>query len=247
MHKRTEATVKRADGKTFKVTKGAPQVILALSANAAAVKAAVDKAVDDFAARGFRALGVARADGDGEWKLLGVLPLFDPPREDAKSTVATAAAMGVKIKMVTGDALAIAREMAKTLGMGSNILDANTLGDAKSEETAAVAKTIENADGFAQVFPEHKFHIVDVLQKHGHIVGMTGDGVNDAPALKKADCAGSPSPARPTGRGGSSILYSRRVSNDDRSESRKPLTCSADEQLRDLSDRPETLRAFSCS
>jgi H+-transporting ATPase len=159
VHKRTEATVTGADGKTFKVTKGAPQVILALSANAAAVKSAVDKAVDDFAARGFRALGVARADGDGKWRLLGVLPLFDPPREDAKATVATAAKMGVTIKMVTGDALAIAREMAKTLGMGANILDAYTLGDAKSEETAAVAKTIEDADGFAQVFPEHKFHI----------------------------------------------------------------------------------------
>jgi H+-transporting ATPase len=86
------------------VTKGAPQVILELSANAAAVKAAVDKAVNDFAARGFRALGVARADGDGKWQLLGVLPLFDPPRDDAKSTVATARQMGVKIKMVTGDA-----------------------------------------------------------------------------------------------------------------------------------------------
>ena len=206
VHKRTEATVKGADGKTFKVTKGAPQVILALSANAAAVKAAVDKAVDDFAARGFRALGVARADGDGEWRLLGVLPLFDPPREDAKSTVATAAEMGVKIKMVTGDALAIAREMAKTLGMGSNILDANTLGDAKSEETAAVAKTIEDADGFAQVFPEHKFHIVDVLQKHGHIVGMTGDGVNDAPALKKADCGIAVSGATDAARAAASIV-----------------------------------------
>ncbi len=206
VHKRTEATVKGADGKTFKVTKGAPQVILALSANAAAVKSAVDKAVDDFAARGFRALGVARADGDGEWRLLGVLPLFDPPREDAKATVATAAEMGVKIKMVTGDALAIAREMAKTLGMGSNILDANTLGDAKTEETAAVAKTIEDADGFAQVFPEHKFHIVDVLQKHGHIVGMTGDGVNDAPALKKADCGIAVSGATDAARAAASIV-----------------------------------------
>ena len=206
VHKRTEATVKGADGKTFKVTKGAPQVILALSANAAAVKSAVDKAVDDFAARGFRALGVARADGDGEWRLLGVLPLFDPPRVDAKSTVATAAEMGVKIKMVTGDALAIAREMAKTLGMGANILDANTLGDAKTEETAAVAKTIEDADGFAQVFPEHKFHIVDVLQKHGHIVGMTGDGVNDAPALKKADCGIAVSGATDAARAAASIV-----------------------------------------
>ena len=206
VHKRTEATVKGADGKIFKVTKGAPQVILALSANAAAAKSAVDKAVDDFAARGFRALGVARADGDGEWRLLGVLPLFDPPREDAKATVATAAEMGVKIKMVTGDALAIAREMAKTLGMGANILDANTLGDAKTDETAAVAKTIEDADGFAQVFPEHKFHIVDVLQKHGHIVGMTGDGVNDAPALKKADCGIAVSGATDAARAAAAIV-----------------------------------------
>ena len=206
VHKRTEATVKGPDGKTFKVTKGAPQVILALSANAAAVKSAVDKAVDDFAARGLRALGVARAEGDGEWRLLGVLPLFDPPREDARATVAMAAEMGVKIKMVTGDALAIAREMAKTLGMGANILDANTLGDAKTEETAAVAKTIEDADGFAQVFPEHKFHIVDVLQKHGHIVGMTGDGVNDAPALKKADCGIAVSGATDAARAAASIV-----------------------------------------
>ena len=206
VHKRTEATVTGADGKTFKVTKGAPQVILALSANAATVKDAVDKAVDDFAARGFRALGVARADGDDKWRMLGVLPLFDPPRDDAKATVAAAAAMGVKIKMVTGDALAIAREMAKTLGMGANILDANALGDAKTEETAAVAKTIEDADGFAQVFPEHKFHIVDVLQKHGHIVGMTGDGVNDAPALKKADCGIAVSGATDAARAAASIV-----------------------------------------
>ena len=206
VHKRTEATVKGADGKTFKVTKGAPQVILELATHAAAVKDNVDKAVNDFAARGFRALGVARADGDGQWQLLGVLPLFDPPREDAKATVATAAQMGVKIKMVTGDALAIARETAKTLGMGANILDGGTLGDSKTDETAAMTKSIEDADGFAQVFPEHKFHIVDVLQKHGHIVGMTGDGVNDAPALKKADCGFAVSGATDAARAAASIV-----------------------------------------
>ena len=206
VHKRTEAAVKGPDGKVFKVTKGAPQVILALSANAGQVKPAVDKAVNDFAARGFRALGVAQTDGDGTWQLLGVLPLFDPPRDDAKTTVATAAQMGVKIKMVTGDALAIARETAKTLGMGTNILDGATLGDSKTEETAAVTKSIEEADGFAQVFPEHKFHIVDVLQKHGHIVGMTGDGVNDAPALKKADCGFAVSGATDAARAAASIV-----------------------------------------
>ena len=94
VHKRTEATVKAKDGKTFKVTKGAPQVILALSANAGQVKPAVEKAVNEFAARGFRSLGVARAEGDGQWQFLGVLPLFDPPREDAKATIATALADG---------------------------------------------------------------------------------------------------------------------------------------------------------
>jgi H+-transporting ATPase len=206
VHKRTEATVKGADGKQFKVTKGAPQVILALSANAADVKPAVDKAVDEFASRGFRSLGVARAEEDGRWQFLGVLPLFDPPREDAKATIATAAKMGVKIKMVTGDALAIAKETAKVLGMGTNILDAASLGDSKKIETAQAAEAIEKADGFAQVFPEHKFHIVDVLQRRDHIVGMTGDGVNDAPALKKADCGIAVSDATDAARAAASIV-----------------------------------------
>jgi H+-transporting ATPase len=206
VHKRTEATIKAKDGKTFKVTKGAPQVILALSNNAGQVKPAVDKAVNEFAARGFRSLGVARAESDGPWQLVGVLPLFDPPREDAKTTIATALAMGVKVKMVTGDALAIAKETAQKLNMGTNILDAGGLGDSKKQETTEVSKSIENADGFAQVFPEHKFHIVDVLQKLGHIVGMTGDGVNDAPALKKADCGIAVSGATDAARAAASIV-----------------------------------------
>ncbi len=206
VHKRTEATVKGKDGKTFKVTKGAPEVVLALSSNAGSVKAAAEKAVNDFAARGFRSLGVARAAGDGPWQLLGVLPMFDPPREDAKATIATALTMGVKIKMVTGDQLAIAKETAKTLGMGTNILDAKTLGDSKKQESAAVIESIEKADGFAEVFPEHKFHIVDVLQKCGHIVGMTGDGVNDAPALKKADCGIAVSSATDAARAAAAIV-----------------------------------------
>ncbi len=206
VHKRTEATVKGKDGKTFKVTKGAPQVIVALSANAAQVKPAVEKAVNEFARRGFRSLGVARAEGDGQWQLVGVLPLFDPPREDAKATIATARHMGVQVKMVTGDALAIAKETANTLDMGTNILDAGSLGDSKKQETAEVAASIDKADGFAQVFPEHKFHIVDVLQKRGHIVGMTGDGVNDAPALKKADCGIAVSGATDAARAAASIV-----------------------------------------
>ena len=206
VHKRTEAAVKAEDGKEFKVTKGAPQVILELTGNAGQVKPAVEKAVNEFAARGFRSLGVARTEGDGQWQFVGVLPLFDPPREDAKATIATARQMGVKIKMVTGDALAIAAETAKKLDMGANILDAAGLGDSKKQETTEVAESIEKADGFAQVFPEHKFHIVDVLQKLGHIVGMTGDGVNDAPALKKADCGIAVSGATDAARAAAAIV-----------------------------------------
>ncbi len=206
VHKRTEATVKGRDGKEFKVSKGAPQVMLELASNAGKVKSAVDKAVNDFAARGFRSLGVARAEGEGKWQFIGVLPLFDPPRKDAKTTIATALAMGVKIKMVTGDALAIARETAQKLDMGANILDAGGLGVANKKETKKVAEAIEKADGFAQVFPEHKFHIVEVLQKLGHIVGMTGDGVNDAPALKKADCGIAVSDATDAARAASDIV-----------------------------------------
>ncbi len=206
VHKRTEATVKASDGTQFYVAKGAPQVILEMSTNAGEIKPAVEKAVNEFAARGFRSLGVARADQENKWQFVGVLPLFDPPREQAKATIASARQMGVSVKMVTGDQMAIAQETARQLGMGTNILDASGLGDTKRQETAQSAESIEKADGFAQVFPEHKFHIVDVLQELGHIVGMTGDGVNDAPALKKADCGIAVSGATDAARAAASIV-----------------------------------------
>jgi H+-transporting ATPase len=205
-HKRTEATVKGTDAKEFKVTKGAPQVILELSANAEQVKSVVNEAINGFAKRGFRSLGVARTDAQGQWQFLGVLPLFDPPREDSKSTISTARQMGINVKMVTGDQLAIAGETAGQLGLGANILDAGGFGNTKHHETGQLAESIEKADGFAQVFPEHKFHIIDVLQQRGHIVGMTGDGVNDAPALKKADCGIAVSGATDAARTAASIV-----------------------------------------
>lgn len=209
VHKRTESIVKTADGKTFKTTKGAPQVILELSDNAEQVKAAVENAVDEFALRGFRSLGVARDDANGKWQFLGVLPIFDPPRADARETISTAAQLGVQVKMVTGDQIAIAKETARKLGMGANILDASNLSDLKQEETISMTRAIEKADGFAQVFPEHKFYIVDLLQKHGHIVGMTGDGVNDVPALKKADCGIAVSGATDAARAAADIVLMR--------------------------------------
>lgn len=197
VHKRTEASVEGKDGKRFKTTMGAAQVILGLSSNAQEVGAAVDGAVQEFAKRGFRSLGVARAEGDGPWRFMGVLPLFDPPRPDAKETIATAEQMGVDVKMVTGDQLAIAQETARQLGLGANILDASQ-GD--------LAKEVDAADGFAQVFPEHKFRIVNALQAEGHIVGMTGDGVNDAPALKKADCGIAVSGATDAARAAAAVV-----------------------------------------
>jgi H+-transporting ATPase len=187
VHKRTEATVTGPEKVEFRVTKGAAQVILELAADANQVRSAVDAAVAEFAARGFRSLGVARTNEKHEWRFLGVLPLFDPPREDSRATLGTASQMGVKVKMVTGDQIAIAKEMARQLGLGQNIVDAAVLAESKHYEAGQLAQAIDEADGFAQVFPEHKFHIVGVLQKGKHIVGMTGDGVNDAPALKLAD------------------------------------------------------------
>ena len=207
VNKRTEATVTAPGGApAFKVTKGAPQVILAMCPDAAGIRAEVEGAIGDFAARGFRSLGVGLAREDGNWTFQGVLPLFDPPREDAKATIAEAIRMGVAVKMVTGDQLAIARETAAKLGMDTNILDASALGDTKKQESTATTSSIESAAGFAQVFPEHKFHIVDVLQKLGHIVGMTGDGVNDAPALKEADCGIAVSGATDAARAAASIV-----------------------------------------
>ena len=206
VHKSTEATVKASDGSAFKVTKGAVQMILALSANKDKVKDDVDKATQALAKRGYRALGVAKASGKDDWEFLGVLPLYDPPRPSSKEMISTAEEIGIDVKMITGDQLAIAKEIASQLGLGTNILDASMFGDTKAHETAQLDHDIETADGFAQVFPEHKFHIIDVLQKHGHIVGMTGDGVNDAPSLKKADCGIAVSGATDAARAAAAIV-----------------------------------------
>ena len=190
VNKRTEATIKDASGKIFRVTKGAPQVILGLAKLSGSDFEKANQTVNSLAGRGYRTIGVAVAQGDGPWIFQGILPLLDPPRPDSKSTIAEARAYGVKVKMVTGDNVAIARQIALQLGMGANIQPASELfsGDVtKGQIPLDAAEKIEEADGFAEVFPEHKYAIVKILQQNGHIVGMTGDGVNDAPALKQAD------------------------------------------------------------
>jgi H+-transporting ATPase len=190
VHKRTAATVKGQDGKTFHVTKGAPQVILELCHPDEDLANQADERVDEFAAKGYRTLGVARSEDGQSWQFLGILPLYDPPREDSAETIQRAKEHGIQVKMVTGDNEAIAKQIAGELGLGTGIHVADELfqeGGGSSALSKDVEARVEAADGFAQVFPEHKFDIVQVLQDKEHIVGMTGDGVNDAPALKQAN------------------------------------------------------------
>jgi H+-transporting ATPase len=148
--------------------------------------------VSELAGRGYRALGVAKSDDAGKtWTMLGILPLMDPPRPDAKETVAQTKKLGLAVKMVTGDDVAIGDEIAYQLGLGHHLVAAVDIFDKKNDADHApidIERAVERADGFARVFPQHKYEIVKALQARGHIVAMTGDGVNDAPALKQADC-----------------------------------------------------------
>ncbi|MBY0293506.1 MAG: plasma-membrane proton-efflux P-type ATPase [Alphaproteobacteria bacterium] len=166
---------------TFYLAKGAPQIIAKMCGSGKEVSSKVNA----FAAKGYRTIGVARKNKN-TWEFRGLIPLFDPPREDAASTLDEAKGMGIDIKMLTGDHDAIARQIAAQLHLGKNIVTAPALfGDGIGRE--ALDHALDHADGIAEVFPEHKYKIVCRLQEQGHIVGMTGDGVNDAPALKQAD------------------------------------------------------------
>ena len=210
--KRVEAHVKNTlTGEEWTVTKGAPQVILGLLGlddDQPMVKKynAVTLA---FAKRGFRSLGVAKRSGThGEWNVLGIIPLFDPPRPDSAHTLNEAKKLGLQIKMLTGDALAIAKETAKRLGMGQNIYDASHLSlDETILPNTTESEQIEQADGFSQIFPEHKYNVVDALQRRGHIVAVSGDGQNDAAALKKANVGIAVSGAVDSARAASSIVF----------------------------------------
>jgi len=204
--KRTEATVKDSKGNTFKVSKGAPQVILSLISKDKDIKKSLDENVNSFASKGYRALGVAKTDSKDKWKYVGLIALYDPPRDDSAETIKSAQAMGVTVKMVTGDHVAIAKEISKQVGLRSNIVTASEFLD-KPDRVAQNA--VENADGFAQVFPEYKYHIVELLQDKDHIVGMTGDGVNDVPALKKSDAGIAVSGATDAAKSAADIVFTK--------------------------------------
>ncbi|CAN6439291.1 unnamed protein product [Victoria cruziana] len=177
----------------------------------------VHAVIDKFAERGLRSLAVAyqevpecRKESLGDpWQFIGLMPLFDPPRHDSAETIRRALNLGVNVKMITGDQLAIAKETGRRLGMGTNMYPSSSLlGQNKDESVAAlpIDELIEKADGFAGVFPEHKYEIVKRLQARKHICGMTGDGVNDAPALKKADIGIAVADATDAARSASDIV-----------------------------------------
>ncbi|MEM9221572.1 MAG: plasma-membrane proton-efflux P-type ATPase [Pseudomonadota bacterium] len=190
--KRTMATRVDDAGSKILYAKGAPQAVSSLCPADPDRDARYSADVARLAAGGYRALGVAQSDDGGEtWVLLGLLSLIDPPREDASDTIRETKALGLDVKMITGDDVAIGSEIAGRLGMGTRLLLANDVFDKDTDPDhipIAAARAVEKADGFGRVFPRHKFEIVKSLQECGHIVAMTGDGVNDAPALKQADC-----------------------------------------------------------
>jgi H+-transporting ATPase len=175
------------DGVRYTCAKGAPKAILALSQCSKETADKYKVKATEFARRGFRSLGVAVKEGDKPWQLLGMLPMFDPPREDTASTIAEAQILGLSIKMLTGDAIAIAKETCKMLALGTKVYNSERLIHGGLSGTTQ-HDLVEKADGFAEVFPEHKYQVVEMLQQRGHLTAMTGDGVNDAPSLKKSDC-----------------------------------------------------------
>jgi H+-transporting ATPase len=191
--KKIVAVVQSPQGEKITCVKGAPMaVIQTVTADQHLPEEIYNDYTDrvqDFASRGYRSLGVARKRGEGSWEILGIMPCSDPPRHDTGRTVNEAKRLGLSIKMLTGDAVGIARETARQLNLGTNIYDAERLGLSGGGDMpgSEVYDFVEAADGFAGVLPEHKYSVVEILQQRGYLVAMTGDGVNDAPSLKKAD------------------------------------------------------------
>uniref|UniRef100_A0A803L908 Plasma membrane ATPase n=1 Tax=Chenopodium quinoa TaxID=63459 RepID=A0A803L908_CHEQI len=215
--KRTALTYIDRDGKMHRVSKGAPEQILNLAHNKSDIERRVHAVIDKFAERGLRSLAVAyqevpegRKESPGSpWQFIGLMPLFDPPRHDSADTIRRALNLGVSVKMITGDQLAIGKETGRRLGMGTNMYPSSSLlGQSKDDSITSlpIDDLIEKADGFAGVFPEHKYEIVKRLQARKHICGMTGDGVNDAPALKKADIGIAVADATDAARSASDIV-----------------------------------------
>lgn len=203
--KKTEAVVKAA-GKSFRVIKGAAQTIMGMSAETdALILNEADKAAEKFSEKGFRTIAVAVSEGEktDRFSLAGLIAIADPPRPDSESMIKEIKRLGIKSIMLTGDSIPIAREVAAQVGIGGNIRRAV---DLKGLSHEGQLKLIEESDGFAEVYPEDKYEIVKLLQDNGHAVGMTGDGVNDSPALKQAELGTAVSDATDVAKASASIV-----------------------------------------
>lgn len=191
--KKVQAVVESPQGERITCVKGAPLFVLRTVEQDHPVPENIADAyrnkVAEFATRGFRSLGIARKRENSAWEILGIMPCSDPPRHDTFRTINEAKTLGLSIKMLTGDAVGIARETSRQLGLGTNIFDAEKLGLGGGGDMpgSEVYDFVEAANGFAEVFPQHKYTVISILQQRGYLVAMTGDGVNDAPSLKKAD------------------------------------------------------------
>jgi H+-transporting ATPase len=185
-NKRTEATIE-ADGKRFKAVKGAAQIIISMCRQIdKETLEKANRAIEEFSSKGYRTIATARSEGDDldNLRLAGLLPLADPARPDSKSMIDEARNLGVKPMMLTGDNIAIAKQIAREVGIGSKII---RLGDMEGLSEDEQVRIVGEINGFAEIYPEDKYKIVKLLQSRGHMIGMTGDGVNDAPALKQAE------------------------------------------------------------
>ena len=192
--KRVQAFVESPEGERYTVIKGAALTVLKVIEQDHPLPVDIERSfrmqVQDYATRNLKSVGVARKKEGCEWELLGLLCLSDPPRHDTAQTIKEAINLGLNIKMLTGDAVGIAKEVCRQLGLSTNIFDAERLGlgaTAGSLPGSELCDFVEAADGFGEVLPEHKFRVVQILQDRGYLVAMTGDGVNDAPSLKRAD------------------------------------------------------------
>lgn len=198
----TSAIVSLANEK-LTVYKGAPQILLKMADLSDKEYVAITKCIELFATRGYRSLAVAIEKTKDKIELIGIIPLIDPEREDSAQVIKTMLAHGVTVKMITGDNAAIASEIGQRLGLKAGVICSKEL---SSQVGPQLLKTIESVDIFAEVLPEDKYLIIEELQKSGHLVGMTGDGVNDAPALKKADCGFAVSNATDAARASADII-----------------------------------------
>jgi len=203
--RRTEAEIKKGD-EQFQVIKGSFVVLAELCGLQDRDKSDLEAKINEFAQNGYRALAVAKEKIKNKPELVGLVALHDPPRSDSKKLITELKELGVSVKMLTGDALSIAREVAKAVGIGDRIIKISELKEADEPNQIKAAEIAEKTDGFAEVYPEDKYLIVKDFQAKGHIVGMTGDGVNDAPALKQAEVGTAVCNATDVAKGAASIV-----------------------------------------